>query len=205
MDATARRYGWTRRPVHSDAYLLPAVLRLLARYKPRTVIDAGCGTGAITGAIAASGYDVIGVDRDAGGIEIAREDHPGARFEVSSFVADPPAVVDMVVSTEVIEHLYHPGELIAYAYRALNPDGVLVLSTPYHGYLKNLAMALVDGWDAHHVVSWTGGHIKFFSRRSLTAMLARRGFRVVEFVGVGRAPFLWKSMILVARPLPPVG
>lgn len=203
MNAKAYRYGWTRRPVHSDAYLLPAIHRLLARYKPGTMIDAGCGTGAITGAIAASGHDVIGVDRDAGGIGIAREDYPGVRFEVSDFGSAPPAVVDMVISTEVIEHLYHPGELLSYAHRALHPDGLLVISTPYHGYLKNLAMALVDGWDAHHVVSWTGGHIKFFSRRSLTAMLARRGFRVVDFVGVGRVPFLWKSMILVARPLPP--
>jgi len=46
---------------------------------------------------------------------------------------------------------------------------------------------------------WDGGHIKLWSRTTLTRLLEKNGFTVIEFHGVGRFPYLWKSMILVAR------
>lgn len=99
----------------------------------------------------------------------------------------------------MVEHLYAPHELGSFCFRALKPGGTLLISTPYHGYLKNLALALLNKWDHHHTVDWHGGHIKFWSRRTLTQMLEGAGFTVTGFVGVGRIPLLWKSMILVAR------
>ena len=78
------------------------------------------------------------------------------------------------------------------------PGGLVIVSTPYHGYLKYLAIALPNRWDAHHCPWYDGGHVKFWSRRSLTQLLEQNGFRVVDFVGVGRFPWLWNSMVLVA-------
>jgi 2-polyprenyl-6-hydroxyphenyl methylase/3-demethylubiquinone-9 3-methyltransferase len=53
--------------------------------------------------------------------------------------------------------------------------------------------------DAHFTALWDYGHIKFWSQRTLTILLQEAGFRMVRFQGVGRVPFLWKSMIIVAR------
>ena len=72
-------------------------------------------------------------------------------------------------------------------------------STPYHGYLKNLMLSLFDHWDFHHTVLWEGGHIKFWSRKTLGRLLEQNGFKVLSFQGVGRMPFIWKSMIIVAQ------
>jgi 2-polyprenyl-6-hydroxyphenyl methylase/3-demethylubiquinone-9 3-methyltransferase len=74
-----------------------------------------------------------------------------------------------------------------------------MISTPYHGYFKNLALAISNKLDDHFTALWHGGHIKFWSRRTLTKLLTDNGFRVVGFSGIGRAPFLWKSMVIVAR------
>ena len=74
-----------------------------------------------------------------------------------------------------------------------------MLTTPYHGYLKNLALSVFGKWDAHFTSEWEGGHIKFWSRATLTNLLGNAGFEVFEFSGVGRVPYLWKSMILVSR------
>jgi len=74
-----------------------------------------------------------------------------------------------------------------------------VLGTPYHGYLKNLAISLLGKWDSHHHVHFDGGHIKYFSVRTLSAMLEREGFEVERLHYFGRAPGLWKNMIAVAR------
>ncbi|MET7470764.1 class I SAM-dependent methyltransferase [Micromonospora sp. NPDC005686] len=47
------------------------------------VLDAGCGTGRVAGALAARGHDVVGVDADPTLVEAARADHPGPRFLVA--------------------------------------------------------------------------------------------------------------------------
>jgi 2-polyprenyl-6-hydroxyphenyl methylase/3-demethylubiquinone-9 3-methyltransferase len=74
-----------------------------------------------------------------------------------------------------------------------------VLSTPYHGYLKNLALAVSGKMDAHFTALWDHGHIKFWSRATLATLLREAGFSRVEFLRVGRIPPLAKSMIAVAR------
>jgi len=106
---------------------------------------------------------------------------------------------DVVISTEVIEHLYDPTKLFQFARGVLKPDGHLLVSTPYHGYWKNLALSVADKWDFHHHPARFGGHIKFWSRKTLSEMFVNFGFMVGEFRGVGRTPWLWNSMILVGR------
>lgn len=166
----------------------------------KTILDAGCGNGELCGLLAKSGFDVMGVDADRKGIEIASKRFPSTRFEISLFTDMPPRTgFDLVVSTEVVEHLYSPHELIHFAFKALKPGGVFAITTPYHGYLKNLMLSLTDHWDKHHTANWHGGHIKFWSRKTLTTLLENGGFTIIDFVGVGRIPYLWKSMILISQ------
>lgn len=106
---------------------------------------------------------------------------------------------DAVVSSDVIEHLYRPAALIETAAAMLKPGGYLIIGTPYHGYLKNLAISILGKWDSHHGVHWNGGHIKFFSERTLHRLVVEHGFEQTQFHFFGRMPWLWKHMICVAR------
>jgi len=65
--------------------------------------------------------------------------------------------------------------------------------------LKNLVMALSGKLDNHFTVLWDGGHIKFWSRQTLTSILRESGFKIGGFYGVGRFPWIWKSMIMTAN------
>jgi 2-polyprenyl-3-methyl-5-hydroxy-6-metoxy-1,4-benzoquinol methylase len=103
-----------------------------------------------------------------------------------------------VVSLEVVEHLFYPKRLFEQSRKILVNGGALIVSTPYHGYLKNLALSLTNGWDAHFSVHWDGGHIKFFSKKTLVNMASREGFANIRFYSVGRLPGLWKSIIMIA-------
>jgi len=72
----------------------------------------------------------------------------------------------------------------------------LIISTPYHGYLKNLALAFTGKWDTHANPLWDGGHIKLWSRRTLGCLLTGAGFENLQFRGVGRLPGLWMTMVM---------
>jgi len=108
-----------------------------------------------------------------------------------------------VLSLEVVEHLFDPRGFAKTAHDLLKPGGILVLSTPYHGYLKNLALALTGKMDAHFTALWDGGHIKFWSKKTLGMLLTEAGFTNLEFHLAGRIPPVAKakakSMIVVAR------
>ena len=151
-----------------------------------------------------AGYDVYGVDASATGISQASAEWPD-RFFVYDLSREvlPPEISGVrfttVISTEVIEHLYDPRGLLRTARDVLRTGGRLIISTPYHGYLKNLALAISGKLDDHFTVLWGGGHIKFFSRRTLEQMLREQGFIPTRFFGAGRFPWLWKSMLIEAQ------
>ena len=132
--------------------------------------------------------------------------YPEGRFEVMEvheqlLEALEEEPFDLVLSFEVVEHVYLPRRWAIGCCQALRPQGRLICSTPYHGFLKNLALSLVNKWDDHHDPLWDGGHIKFFSRDSLARLLREAGFVNISFRGAGRLPYLWKSMVLAAdRP-----
>lgn len=165
----------------------------------RSICDLGCGNGHITGRLAALGYEVTGVDASASGIAIARRVYPNVEF-VEAFIDRDLRLgqFDLVVSSDVIEHMYRPSDLLEAARALLKPGGQILLGTPYHGYLKNLALAATGKMDAHFSVLHDGGHIKFFSVKTLSALLRDHGFEDLNFTFYGRAPWLWKNMIVLA-------
>jgi len=204
-------YGWTKNKTEAHDYLLPKLLEVLNELlldKKALILDAGCGGGYLLERFFKEGYkNIYGFDLAESGIDIARREFPEIkdRFEkhdcyVSQLPASLPAKdYDAVLSVEVIEHLYEPRVYLKNINSWLKPAGMLVITTPYHGYLKNLALSVAGAWDKHFTVDWDGGHIKFFSRKTLILMLEEAGFEAVSFYGCGRVPFLWKSMVLTAR------
>ena len=188
-------------------YLLPTVLReigALGRGKSLKILDLGCGNGYVAAQIAARGYTVSAVDVSSDGIAIARASFPSVSYHAGSVYDDDlldkiGGPVNCVISLEVVEHLFFPKKLFEQSHRLLADEGTVIVSTPYHGFLKNLALSLTNGWDRHFGVDWDGGHIKFFSKTTLSRMASNAGFKNIRFLTVGRFPGLWKSMIMVAQ------
>jgi 2-polyprenyl-3-methyl-5-hydroxy-6-metoxy-1,4-benzoquinol methylase len=171
----------------------------------QTICDLGCGNGYLASRLAESGHTITGVDASERLLAIAAR-YRSSRTDFRLAALGPAAVeqlrdrgpFDLVVSVDVVEHLYRPASLIETATAILKPGGIAVICTPYHGYLKNLAISLLDRWDDHHGVHFDGGHIKFFSVRTLTALMGP-SFAVEGMRFYGRFPGFWKNMICVAR------
>jgi len=205
--ADYKDYGYDNaEATHAHQYIAKPILTLLSHGKNKTILDLGCGNGALVKYLVQNNYDAFGADASASGIKIASqfsksrfalqdltEDHLPQQFEQLNF--------DTIISTEVIEHLYDPKKFIDFCKDILlkNGGGEIILSTPYHGYLKNLLLALMGRWDKHADPLWDGGHIKLWSKNTLSSLLTQKGFTVSDFVGCGRFPYLWKSMLLKAK------
>ena len=168
------------------------------------------GGGYVLNGLYKSGYEnVYGFDVSESGIKVAKENFINIRdrFEVHSGydyeLQEPFSSInyDIVLSVEVIEHLYSPKSYLKNIKGWLKENGYLILTTPYHGYLKNLAISLSNRFDGHFTPLWEGGHITFFSKNTLYSLLEQTGFEILKFYGSGRLPYLWKSMVVVAQKI----
>jgi len=201
-----KEWGYTKSDfLCSTLYVLPILEKLLSSQNTR-ILDVGCGNGSIANYLISKGFEVYGIDASVQGIEIANRINPG-KFFIQDLDSDGlPAELasikfDTIISTEVIEHLYAPRKFVSFCKNILlkNGGGELILSTPYNGYFKNILISLADKWDHHLNPLWDGGHIKYWSRASLTQLLIEQDFKIVDFKGAGRMPYLWKSMIIKAK------
>jgi 2-polyprenyl-3-methyl-5-hydroxy-6-metoxy-1,4-benzoquinol methylase len=205
---TYESYDENPDPSHRPMYLSKVLKHLRSCPDIANVLDAGCGGGDFAQGLHENGFSVFGLDLNESAIKAAQKREIGT-FVISSVYEDWLApfrlpFVDAVVSVETIEHLYAPRLFLARAKDALRPGGLLLLTTPYWGYLKNIALAVTDRTDKALSVLWDGGHIKHFSRRTMTAMVTEQGFEVVAFEGCGEGiraltPYLWNGMLMVFR------
>ena len=193
----------------AHGYILPVIITQVDEFsreleKPLRILDIGCGSGYVATKLAELGHFVIGIDTSPGATDVDCSAYPNMTIKVCSVYDDKLVevvgeLVDCVISTEVVEHLFHPRRLFEQSHRLLKNGGHLIISTPYHGYLKNLAISLTDSWDRHFRVAWDGDHIKFFSKKTFKQMVSQVGFRNIKVKGVGRLPWLWKSMVMIAE------
>jgi 2-polyprenyl-3-methyl-5-hydroxy-6-metoxy-1,4-benzoquinol methylase len=184
--------------------LAESFIRIISSLQVKRICDLGCGNGYLAGRLAELGYDLVGVDASATGIAIAQQNHSKPRFVnalIDAGLSERTGLgdFDLVISSDVIEHLYRPEDLLECALSLLKSKGQILVSTPYHGYWKNLALGITGRLDNHFTVHAVGGHIKFFSVRTLSTLMRSVGFEDLKFNFYGRAPWLWKSMICHAQ------
>jgi 2-polyprenyl-6-hydroxyphenyl methylase/3-demethylubiquinone-9 3-methyltransferase len=147
------------------------------------------------------GYEVVGVDISPSAIRFNKADLPNVTFRLIDPIKKLPfadGTVDAIWCSEVIEHLYDVNFTIVEFHRILKPGGLVVVTTPYHGVLKNLSLVLIPGaFERHFDVE--ADHIRFWSKKSLHDAFRRHGLEAVSWARLGRIPWLAKTWFVVAR------
>ena len=164
---------------------------------PAIILDLGCGDGAALTVAARHnpGHRFAGIDWSSDALRQARAHGlPVLRADVTARglpVADGAA--DVVIMSEVIEHLVDPDGAVAEARRVLRPGGSLLLSTPNLAAWYNRGLLAAGIQPVFSEVSLRGvfgrpgrvvaGHLRLFTRRALTEFLTASGFRCVTVAG----------------------
>jgi len=165
------------------------------------VLDYGCGDAIMTRYFDDAGFQAHAIDISQTVIDHNREILPEVQFELVTPGAPTPFpdnYFDVIFSSEVIEHLYDVDFVFNEFSRMLKPGGRLILTTPYHGVLKNLVIALFY-FEQHYSLTWQ--HIRFYTKKSLGNMCRSHGLNPISWKSVGRVPFLARSFFLTCEKM----
>jgi 2-polyprenyl-3-methyl-5-hydroxy-6-metoxy-1,4-benzoquinol methylase len=197
-------YVWEHagpRDIHGQ--LTRPIVVELSQTGVHSVLDLGCGNGWFTAGLHSCGFEVTGMDKSESGLRLARGRYPELRFLYGDVMDElEPSLMgcyDAVVAIDLIDHVPLPRRLIQTALSALKPGGLLIVTSAYHGYVKNLALALTGRLDAHLDPLRDHGRVKFFSRTTLLALLAEFELSDMHFESVGSFPLLARAMLVSAR------
>jgi SAM-dependent methyltransferase len=171
---------------HRMAAMLAGVLE--GGPAPARILDLGCGDGAAASLAGQRnpGHHMVGLDWSAGALRRARRQG----LTVVRSGTDPLPVasgsVDVVMMSELIEHLVDTDSALDEVLRVLRPGGSLLLSTPNLAAWYNRGLVALGVQPIFSEVSLRGvygrpghvvaGHLHLFTRGALVGLLAARGF-----------------------------
>jgi 2-polyprenyl-3-methyl-5-hydroxy-6-metoxy-1,4-benzoquinol methylase len=154
------------------------------------VLDVGCGEGAFAAELQRFGAEVVGVDVAQEPLRRALRLHPELDLHLVECPRAWPladASFDVVWAGEVIEHVADTAAWLSEARRVLRSGGLLLLTTPSWGRVARLRATLSERAFAESFDP-LGEHVRYYSRATLTRLLAGFGFERVSVRRAGGAP-----------------
>lgn len=185
----AERWDRLRTEIFGAGFAAAAIAALLP--PGATVADLGCGTGAVSEALAPHVDRLVAIDRAApmlarAAARLAAWPHAEVRQGELSDLPLPEASVDLAVCALVLHHLREPVEALREAARVLRPGG---------------ALALIDML-AHDRLAWGlgfGHRHPGFEREQLAGWAAEAGLRVARWQPLPPEPDAQGPGLFVAR------
>lgn len=169
-------------------------MRLLTRIKPQgTVLDIGCGAGGLVRELLTAGYDARGMDTARALANILPADlRPRITLAELDACHYPAGNFDIIMLSDVLEHVRNPRELLREVRRILKDDGQVIISVPNW----SCAEARVFG-HKHWRNLDVPRHLWHFTHASLSALLRRTGFTHIAPFEMGIVKLLEAPLILV--------
>jgi len=157
------------------------IFDFLDRYLPNQtlqVLDIGCGVGSISLYLAHKNHQVTGLDIATQAISSANQAKSKLGIKNAKFMVQDINQIkllnkyDLIILSEVIEHVADDKQLIHQIYKCLNKDGRLIITTPSIN-APLFKLGLLKDFDQKV------GHLRRYSKNSLTKLIANSGFKIV--------------------------
>jgi 2-polyprenyl-3-methyl-5-hydroxy-6-metoxy-1,4-benzoquinol methylase len=151
---------------------------------PRKILDIGCGDGRLARAIRANCPDVVIHGCDLSTVALARSEGLDRQYSIDlncEVLPEPDECFDLVIASEVIEHLIQPDRVLVGLTRVLRQGGHVLLTVPNVAFWKFRVQALRG-----HVPSVTADdrHLHSFNASLLEQLVGKAGLQVVWLTGL---------------------
>ena len=150
----------------------------------KSVLDVGCGAGRLGAYLREQGATrVVGCDIAVDAITAASQnlDHAFtydvATDSLSRLCGEEK--FDVVVATELIEHLFQPARLLQEVKSVLKPDGVFIVTTPNFLLWSNRLRMLFGQFQYTKTGLLDESHVHFFTYNTLHQIVKEEGLTVV--------------------------
>lgn len=182
-------------------YKWPIIKKIFLELKNGRILDFGCGAGRLLQGIVKSfpNNQYVGADISMEGLKRAKKCLPNVEFvkiEDGKKLPFPKNEFDVIIAADVIEHVYDIPVLLSEWNRILKPNGEIVITTPYFGFIKNIIVSVL-GFEK--VFDPIGPHIRFFTDNSLKKTLEKYDFSVTKTIHFGRFYPLFKGVLMVLK------
>jgi 2-polyprenyl-3-methyl-5-hydroxy-6-metoxy-1,4-benzoquinol methylase len=146
----------------------------------KSILEIGCGEGSL-GALVKQRqkcrYVGVEIDRDAAAVAGPRLDdvYCGDVNEIMEILEEH---FDVIVCSEIVEHIEDPWSLLMGLRRVCRPGGRIVMSVPNVANATVVADLLQGRFDYTYIGLVCAGHMRFFTRRSIEEMMAIAGWKI---------------------------
>jgi ubiquinone/menaquinone biosynthesis C-methylase UbiE len=140
--------------------------------KNSLILDCGCGNGDFLSSLENEGYMVSGSDFSEESVKQTKSKIKGEVFKMDLTKNIPNKKYDIIICSEVLEHIENDDLSISNMYKLLNPQGILIISSPF----------LKKYWSIHDKFS---GHIRRYEPFELEQLLIKNHFKILESFGWG--------------------
>lgn len=159
--------------------LLPQIEKYLDP-KIKKILDIGCGAGTLCLYLADKGYKITGIDISEKAIGECKKSAEvlGLKNKTEFLSGDfqtkaIPQKFDLIIFTEVIEHLENDTLALKKIHGLLNPNGILILSTPSQN-APLYKLGILKKFDREV------GHLRRYKLDELMKLMKDQGFKIVE-------------------------
>jgi len=211
-DLYEKQYG--EKTICSNTNSFPKLRSIFARYDVsrqglalgmlapgESLLDIGCGDGTLLLKSASNYAELHGIDISPSRIKEAQRNTQHLKAtgktvalcqgNLSDPLPFPDSAFDTVTCLAVMEHVFDVYSLVRETQRVLKKGGVFIVNVPNIAYIKQ-RFRLFFGeipvtsspydWDK---IGWDGGHLHYFTQKTLCRLLRDNGFNIDKITGSG--------------------
>lgn len=169
----------------------------------KNILDIGCGSGQLLYQFRHRFKALVGLELSLHRLEQARTNLQGLPFLPIHGTAEDMSMIktgsiDQIISSDTIEHIPDVFRAFMEMHRVLSPNGRVLINTPNIAFIKKRILLLLGRFPSTSQpneglgsdILFDGGHLHYFTFRSLRLLLEHGGFKVVQTLGYGKFGFL---------------
>ena len=158
------------------------ILKWLGEGRGRRILDVGAADGIVSRRLTERGWRVTGLEGDPALAQAgARHCERMLTANLNREIPEVAGPFDAILYGDVLEHLVDPLRVLVELDRALVPDGFVMISVPNIAHLYIRLLLLVGRFDYIDRGILDDSHLRFFTERSLRALIADAGLTVERF------------------------